>query len=74
MDVTALAQYLDECLDELFEAKGERDVAVPYKVCVAILSLLEHVVEELPGTLPAELEHAAIRVNNALGSVMPRDG
>ena len=73
MDHETFALYLQSCLGDLFEAKGDRMVEVPYKVCVATLSLLQHLVQDMPGVLPSEIQRASIEINNALSVCIPDD-
>jgi hypothetical protein len=66
------ADHLESMLDDLLGRKGEQDVAVPNKVCIAILTLLQYITEDLPDTLPQELRPAAVHINNALGDPVRR--
>ena len=66
------ADHLESLLDDLLGRKGEQDVAVPNKVCIAILTLLQYLTEDFPETLPEELRSATIHINNALGDPVYR--
>jgi hypothetical protein len=71
MDSAAFAAYLDDLLtDEAYW--GGQTVEVPMGVCVATLSLLQHLVEDLqPSPVPSVLVPRVVRLNDAIGAVMP---
>jgi hypothetical protein len=66
---TQYATYMDSRLADLFGPRGDEPVAVPYKVIVAVMSLLEYLRDDLPDGLPAELHPSAVEINNRLGAL-----
>jgi hypothetical protein len=61
------AEHLDDLLGDLLGPNGEQVIPVPAKVCTAILSLLQYLLEDQPDLLPQELRLATIHINNFLG-------
>ncbi len=69
-DSTGFSEYLDDVIGGEGYWDGET-VVVPKNLCVATLSLLQHLMEELdPSPLPQSLTAAVVRLNNAIGAVV----
>jgi len=71
MDSDAFASYLDDLLTDEAYWNGQT-VEVPMGLCVATLSLLQRLAEDLrPSPVPNVLLPPMVRLNNAIGGVMP---
>jgi hypothetical protein len=70
VDPAVFSEYLDDLLAEKGYGAGEA-VVVPKSVCVATLSVLQYMMENLqPSPIPAGLMPSVIRLNNLLGAAL----
>jgi hypothetical protein len=70
MDSATFSRYLDASLADQSHGANE-PVPVPMKLCVATLTLLQHLMEDLePNPIPTELMPQVVRLDNLLGAVV----
>jgi hypothetical protein len=73
MDSATFSEYLEDLLAEKGDGAGEV-VLVPKSLCVATLSVLQYLTEDLqPSPIPAELMPSIVRLNNLLGDALAEE-